>query len=116
MQKLYDTKNLLDTHQGDTLFIKHIAGLFIKHMPVMNAELKQALAKKDWHNLYFYAHKMKASIDLFGIKELTTTIRSIEQQGKTGAPAGNLNQEVQDVERVITGCVEQLKNEFEVHA
>ena len=114
MPRLYDTKNLLDTHQGDTQFIKHIAGLFIQHMPVLTEELKKAYANKDWQGLYFYAHKMKSSIDLFGIKELRETIRTVEQQGKTGIPADNLSNEVKDVERVITECVGQLKTEFEV--
>ena len=113
MHKLYNTKNLLDTHQGDKEFIKHIAGLFIQHMPVMSKELRTAFEKKDWPNLYFYAHKMKASIDLFGIYELTTTIRAIEQQGKSGVPAGNLDGEVKDVNRVIAECVAQLRDEFE---
>jgi len=95
--KLYDTRNLLNAHQGDTLFIKHVASLFIQHMPVMTAELKKAFTNNDWENLYFYSHKMKASIDLFGIKELTTTIRSIEQQGKTGRPEKDLKQTDQAV-------------------
>ena len=111
MDKLYDTTNLLATHHGDTEFIKHIAQLFIEHMPAIVPELKKAFKNKDWQSLYFYAHKMKASIDLFGIKELTTTIRSIEQQGKTATPAKNLAQEIQQVERIIAECVEQLKHE-----
>ena len=116
MHRLYDTKNLLDTHQGDKQFIKHIAGLFIQHMPVLTEELKKAYANKDWQGLYFYAHKMKSSIDLFGIKELSETIRTVEQQGKTGIPSENLSSEVQKVEGIITECVEQLKDEFEVTA
>jgi HPt (histidine-containing phosphotransfer) domain-containing protein len=112
MHKLYDTKNLMDTHQGDRQFMRHIAGLFIQHMPQMTSELKKAYLNKDWPNLYFYSHKMKASIDLFGIKDLNETIRDIEQQGKTGLPSDKLDGEVQSVEHIITQCVDQLQNEF----
>jgi len=114
MQKLYDTKNLLDTHQGDEEFIKHIAGLFVQHMPVMLAELKKAFSNKDWQNMYFYAHKMKASIDLFAISELTETIRAVEQQAKAGVPCDNLGELVGDVDRIIAECVEQMRGEFEI--
>ena len=114
MQRSYDTKNLLDTHQGDAEFIKHIAGLFVQHMPVMLAELKKAFSNKDWQNMYFYAHKMKASIDLFAITGLTETIRAIEQQAKSGVPADNLPEQVGDVERIITECVGQMRDEFEI--
>jgi HPt (histidine-containing phosphotransfer) domain-containing protein len=116
MHKLYDTKNLSDTHQGDTQFIKHIAALFVQHMPVMTGELKKAFVNKDWQSLYFYAHKMKASIDLFGLKELAATIRTIEQQGKTGIPADSLGKDVHDVESIITECAQQLKHEFGISA
>ena len=114
MQKIYDTKNLLDTHQGDEEYIKHIAGLFVQHMPVMLTELKKAFADCDWQSMYFYAHKMKASIDLFAITELTETIRAVEQQAKGGVPADNLERLVGDVDRIITECVEQMKNEYEI--
>jgi len=114
MQKLYDTKNLLDTHQGDEEFIKHIAGLFVQHMPVMLAELKKALSNKDWQNMYFYAHKMKASIDLFAITGLTETIRAVEQQAKIGVPADNLAEQVGDVEWIINASVAQMRDEFEI--
>ena len=116
MQKLYDTKNLLDTHQGDIEFIKHIAGLFIQHMPVMLAELKKAFADCDWQNMYFYAHKMKASIDLFAITELTETIRGVEQQAKAGTPADNLGKLVGDVDRIIAECVGQMREEYQIEA
>ena len=114
MQKLYDTKNLLDTHQGDEEFIKHIAGLFVQHMPVMLAELNKAFSSKDWQNMYFYSHKMKASIDLFAISELTETIRAVEQQAKAGVPCDNLGELVGDVDRIIAECVEQMRGEFEI--
>ena len=116
MQKLYDTKNLLDTHQGDAEFLKHIAGLFVQHMPVMMAELKKAFSSKDWQSMYFYAHKMKASIDLFRISELTDTIRAVEQQAKGGVPADNIAEQVGNVERVVRECVGQMRDEFEIPA
>lgn len=114
MQKLYNTQNLLETHRGDVAFVKHIAQLFIHHMPLMAAELKRAYTNSDWPNVYFYAHKMKASIDLFGIRELGSTIRTIEQQAKTAVNSETLSRDTDNVSKVISECIAQLKQEFEI--
>jgi HPt (histidine-containing phosphotransfer) domain-containing protein len=116
MQKLYDTQNLFETHRGDAVFVKHIAQLFVQHMPVMVEELNKAYSKSDWQNVYFYAHKMKSSIDLFGIKDISTTIRTIEQQGKAAADTEILSRDIKHVLNVITECIDQLKKEFEITA
>ena len=73
---------------------------------------KKASAKKDWANLYFYAHKMKATIDLFSIDSLTDIIRKLEKQGKAAADSKTLTQDVNYVSDVINACVAQLKNDF----
>ena len=112
MQKLYDSKTLSETHQGDTVFITRIVQLFIHHMPLMAAELKKAYASRDWQNVYFYAHKMKASIDLFSITELASTIRSIEQQGKAATDTETLSHDIDHVSNIIDQCSGQLKLEF----
>ena len=113
MQKLYDSKTLSETHHGDTVFITHIVHLFVHHMPLLAAELKRAYASRDWQNIYFYAHKMKASIDLFGVTGLASTIRSIEQQGKAATDTETLSHDIDHVSDTIDECSEQLKLEFQ---
>jgi HPt (histidine-containing phosphotransfer) domain-containing protein len=112
MKKLYNTETILKTHYGDTEFVKSMAELFIEHLPEMSAELQKASAKKDWASLYFYAHKMKASIDLFSIESLTDVIRKLEKQGKAATDSQTLRQDVNYVADIINACVAQLKNDF----
>ena len=112
MRKLYNTEAILKTHYGDEEFVKTMAELFIEHLPEMSAELQKATAKKDWESLYFYAHKMKASIDLFSIESLTDIIRKLEKQGKAATDSKTLKQDVNYVSDVINACVAQLKNDF----
>lgn len=112
MKKLYNTEAILKTHYGDQEFVKSMAELFIEHLPEMSTELQKASAKKDWNNLYFYAHKMKASIDLFSIESLTDVIRKLEKQAKAAADSNTLKQDVNYVADIINACVAQIKNDF----
>ncbi len=112
MRKLYNTETILKTHYGDEEFVKSMAELFIEHLPQMSAELQKASAKKDWENIYFYAHKMKATIDLFSIESLTDIIRKLEKQGKAAADSKTLKQDINYVSDVINACVAQIKNDF----
>ena len=90
MKKLYNTEAILKTHYGDEEFVKSMAELFIEHLPEMSAELQKASTRKDWESLYFYAHKMKATIDLFSIELLTDIIRKLEKQGKSATDSKTL--------------------------
>lgn len=114
MEKLYNTEAILKTHGGDMEFVKYIAGLFVEHVPEMSSELQKASVKKDWPSLYFYAHKMKASIDLFNITSLTDVIRKLEKQGKTESTSDTLKKDVKYVATIIDACVMQLKSDFEI--
>ena len=112
MNKLYNTETILNTHYGDEDFVKTMAELFIEQLPVMASELKTASLKKDWYNIYFYAHKMKATVDLFSIASLKDVIRKLEQQGKSETDSKTLKEDANYVTEIISACVMQLKNDF----
>lgn len=115
MERLYDTETILRSHGGDKEFVKYIASLFIQEVPKMSAELQKASLKKDWYNVHFYAHKMKATIDLFSINSLKDLIREVENQGKTATPSHTFNKDVEAVVKVIEDCTMQLKKEFSIN-
>jgi len=114
MEKLYDTAGILKTHGNDQEFLKYIAALFVEHAPEMSAELQKASRKKDWENLHFYAHKMKATIDLFCITSLTDVIRNLEKQGRAATNSNTLKEDVNYVVKIIDACVVQLKKDFAI--
>ena len=114
MEKLYNTETILRSHGGDAEFVKYIASLFIEELPKMSTELEKASAKKDWANLYFYAHKMKATIDLFSIESLKDLIRKLEHEGKTANDSQTLKKDVACVVKTIDNCIMQLKKEFAI--
>ena len=125
MEKLYNTESILRSHGGDTAFVKYIAELFVENLPEMAVELKKAYQTKDWYHVHFYAHKMKATIDLFSIESLKNLIREVETEGKTlfkeveakgkvSSVPQSLNKDVENVVNVINACTLQLKQDFSI--
>ena len=112
MKKLYNTETILKTHYGDEDFVKTMAELFIEQLPVMASELKKASLKKDWYNIYFFAHKMKATVNLFAIDSLADVIKKLENQGKSETDSKTLKEDANYVSDIINACVMQLKNDF----
>ena len=125
MEKLYNTESILRSHGNDADFVKFIAQLFVENLPEMATELKKAYQTKDWYHVHFYAHKMKATIDLFSIESLKDLIREVETEGRTlfkevetkgraeHVPQ-SLNKDVEDVVKVINACTLQLKRDFAI--
>lgn len=114
MEKLYDTKTLVQTHYADQEFLKQMIMLFVKHIPESNTALKEASAAGDWANVYFYSHKMKASIDLFSILTLKTLIREIEQSAKNQHELEAIPGKVEYVSGVIEQCIAAMKEEYQL--
>ena len=114
MEKLYDTETILKTHGNDKEFVKYIAGLFVEHLPEMAAELKKASVQRDLYHVYFYAHKMKATIDLFSIESLKVLIRKLEAEGKATDYSPSINTDVECVVKTIHECIVQLKEDFAI--
>ena len=114
MNILYDTETIFRSHGNDKEFVKYIASLFIQELPKMTTELQKASSKKDWQNLYFYAHKMKATIELFSMDSLKDLIRKLELEGKTANESQTLNRDVAQVVDTINNCIVQLKKDFAI--
>ncbi len=111
-EKLYDTDTLTQTHEADAVFIKFMVSLFVRHMPETNACLELAYKEKDWEHVFFFAHKLKASIDLFNLEQLKDPIRSIEQKAKSQQHTDTIAGDVVLVSNYLHRCVAAMKNEF----
>ena len=113
-EKLYDTNILIQTHHADKEFVKYMVALFIEHIPHSNTDLEKACAEEDWKKVYFYAHKMKASIDLFNLAALKELIRKIEQNAKNLVEVEAIPGNVKFVSDYIKNCIAAMKEDFKL--
>jgi HPt (histidine-containing phosphotransfer) domain-containing protein len=63
---------------GQREFVLKIIDLFMGQTPLLLQELHQALAREDWKQVGFLAHKLKASARMLGMGPLVETLETIE--------------------------------------
>jgi HPt (histidine-containing phosphotransfer) domain-containing protein len=67
---------------GDRDFIREILETFVKITPESIDAINESLEQKQWKEVARVAHKIKPSILLLGVDELTKLIKEIEQMAK----------------------------------
>jgi CheY-like chemotaxis protein/HPt (histidine-containing phosphotransfer) domain-containing protein len=111
---LYDLAMIQSVSGGDSAFIKKMILLFIETVPQNVQELVDATGKKNWEQVSKMAHKLKSTIDSMGIRSLHDQIRAVEMNAKKLEHLERMPDMVQQVESVVSVCIQQLYRE--VHA
>jgi len=114
-EKLYDTVSLTKTHQDNPDFIRYMASLFVQHLPETSASLEKACNENNWEKVYFFAHKMRASIDLFNLEPLKDLIRKVEQRALKFTQTDLIQKDVSFIADYIHKCVTLMKKEFNLN-
>lgn len=107
--KLYQLSQLEELAGGDDVFVRSMVETFLEHTPGQLEEMLESYQKGDLSNVGKIAHKIKPNMDLFGISDLTDTIREVEKMGKAGDNDPSLKEKVAQVEQVLKEVFVQLK-------
>lgn len=111
MGRLYNLSKVEEIAQGDTSFINIIVSTFIEEMPKDAAALEQSYNDEDYEQVYQFAHKMKPTVDLFGLGVLDEVI-FIQDWGKFKKSDVSINKQMVVVLDRIKAVVEDLKEKF----
>ncbi len=110
-QRLYDLTMVQSVSGGDEGFIKKMVALFIETVPQNMQDLKTALRAENWEQVGKTAHKLKSTIDSMGIKSIRQEIRTVEANAKQMESLAEVPGLVDQIDRVINACIEQLQAE-----
>ena len=110
-QRLYDLTMVQSVSGGDEGFIKKMVALFIETVPQNMQDLKTALQAENWEQVGKTAHKLKSTIDSMGIKSIRQEIRTVEANAKQMESLAEVPGLVDQIDRVINACIEQLQAE-----
>ena len=111
-EKLYDTKSLTHTHKADSEFIHYMVDLFLETIPTTITKLKKASHEEDWKAVYFSAHKLKTSIDLFNLVPLKQVIRKLETKAKNETETASIAEDVNFISDYIKRSMAAMKHDF----
>gem|GEM_PF-4196705 len=106
---LYGFQRLEEIGQGDGVFVKKMAQLFVDTVPKVVGELQAAAANGDFQAVYAKAHSLKPSLHNFEIDCLTADVLELERLAMAKGPAGRINDLARRVGDVVGAVVEGLK-------
>ena len=82
MPALFDMSYLKEVSKGNVLFMTEMIQIFLLKTPETLIILEKAIADKDWENVGFYAHKLKATYAYVGMDEMRKILVDIEKSAK----------------------------------
>lgn len=109
-EQLYNLEQISTLADGNEEFIGKMVDLFVTQTPEMLENIKTGVAEQDWDKVKAASHKLKPSIDMMGIQEMSPVVRQIEGNAKTRS---NLDEFPELSDRfidVINRAMEQMKN------
>jgi len=97
---------------GDRKFMTETAEIFVRTAPVSFNLMLDALADRDWQKMAKEAHKLKFSIDFFGMKQSAELLSQIETVIAGDRKIITLKKLSANFGLTLEACIKQLKDEF----
>ena len=110
--RLYDLKNIRTLSRGDEAFIQKMLTIFITQIRETLPLVEKSFEIGDYLEIARLVHKIKPSIDGFGIYSIQDTVRSLEVQAKEQKTAlPDLLKLYDEVKTTLNTAIEQLEHE-----
>lgn len=111
MKKSYSFENLNQLADGDAEFISAIVDAFLEEIPQDLEAMMNALHNGNKELVYYYAHKMKPNLKMFGLK-LEDTIKSMESWSKSDEEMEAVIPQINHISTVLDQTFKELRNDF----
>lgn len=95
----YNLAKVYALSDNDPEFVLQIVNLFVSEIPEDIAQIKEGIKKKDHKHAYSYAHKVKPSLDLLGLKVAFEEILQIEAWTKTEGETKEIKETFKSIDR-----------------
>ncbi|HAH55147.1 MAG TPA: histidine kinase [Flavobacterium sp.] len=108
----YNLAKVYALSENNSEFVLQIVTLFVNEIPEDVAEIKEGIKKKDHKHTYSYAHKIKPSLDLLGLKVAFEEILQIEAWTKVEGKKKEIKETFKSVKQQIKYATKELKKDF----
>lgn len=101
---------------GDRKFMHDFIKLFTDTTPPSIEQIKVARQENNWREVSDILHKIKPTVELFGMKHIHPEIKLAEHAGKTGEDLGKMNGWLDHILINLESSIEALKEEIPKYA
>lgn len=110
----YNLAKVYALSDNDPEFVLQIVTLFVTEIPEDLSEIKEGIKKADHKHAYAYAHKIKPSLDLLGLKMAFEEILQVEAWTKVEGEKKAIKEIFKSVKHQVEDAVKELKKDFDL--
>ncbi|QEC66967.1 Hpt domain-containing protein [Panacibacter ginsenosidivorans] len=110
--QLYNLGQLKEIDDNED-FILQVITIFLETVPSNAEALVKACAEKDWEQVYFFAHKIKANVTLLSMDMITEDVKFVEQSAKNRININMIADKVNFIDGIIKNAAGQMKKDFD---
>lgn len=106
---LYSLDKLKEIDDAEE-FILQVINIFLETVPQNTSALRKACAEKNWDQVYFFAHKIKANVALLGIDSIVEEVRIVERCAKDNHDLDIIPAKVCFIDETVQKAAEQMSS------
>ena len=111
---IYNLDKINELAEGDKDFIVSVVSVFLEEVPEDLYNLENAIAEKNYEQIYKMAHKIKPNVDLLGMQEAREVAFEIETLGKNDGSLETIQKSFPSLQNDIKQVIIELQKDFEV--
>jgi len=89
---------------------RDLINMFIKQVPIFNEQMNSYYIEKDYLSLGKLAHKIKSSVAMMGIGELTTDMKTLENIAREGIDVEKYPIYINKFKKISSEAVKELQS------
>jgi HPt (histidine-containing phosphotransfer) domain-containing protein len=110
----YNLAKVYALSDNDPEFVMQIVTLFVTEVPEDLAEIKEGIKKRDHKYAYSYAHKVKPTLDLLGLKVAFEEILQVEAWTKGEGEKKEIKETFKSIKNQVDEAIKELKKDFDL--
>jgi HPt (histidine-containing phosphotransfer) domain-containing protein len=110
----YNLAKVYAISDNDSEFVRQIITLFVTEVPDDLLQIKEGIKKKDHKHAYAYAHKIKPTLDLLGLKVAFEEILQVEAWTKAEGEKKEIKETFKSIRDQVSDAIKELKKDFDL--
>lgn len=111
---IYSLDRLNKMAEGDQNFVISVITVFLEEIPEDLEHLENAIAKRNFDQVYKMAHKIKPNIELLGMEQTKATALEIEILGKSDDNLVVIEEKFPLLKKDIEQVIAELHKDFRI--
>lgn len=109
---IYNLDKINEMAEGDEDFIRSVVSVFLEEVPEDLDALENAIAVRDFDQIYKMAHKIKPNVDLLGMEQTRANALEIETLGKSAASLDAIESKFPLLKKDVEQVISELQKDF----